>query len=93
LWSLGFASLFQALQTNFKNEGIMIPPLTATQIATIQALYTPYVGGPYSTLVANQPDISGQMVYDSTNNVPKIFVIVNTAGTVTSARWWQFTIT
>lgn len=93
LWGLGLSQLFQALQTNYTNEGIIIPPLNSTQIATLQAIYTPYVGGPYADLVAAHPDISGKMIYNLTNNVPQIFVIVNTAGTVTSARWWTFTIT
>jgi hypothetical protein len=28
LWSLGFGALFQALQDNFKNEGIVVPGLS-----------------------------------------------------------------
>jgi len=43
LWGLGLSSLFQALQENFKNEGIVFPPLTATQMSIIQNLYTPYI--------------------------------------------------
>ena len=69
LWSLGFAALFQALQENFKNEGIVLPPLTATQIASIQAVYTPLIGAP---LPQAFQDISGQTVFDSTNRVPKV---------------------
>src|ERR1700685_4072980 len=72
LWSLGFASLFQALQQNFKNEGIIFPNLDATNIALIQDLYTPYIGLP---LPPTLPDISGQTVFDSTNRVSKQFVI------------------
>jgi hypothetical protein len=92
-WDLGLSALFQALQKNYKNEGLLIPTLDASNIAIIQSLYTPYVSGSYDALTANLPDISGQMVYDTTNNVPKIFVIVNTGGTVTSASWKTFTIT
>jgi hypothetical protein len=72
LWSLGLSSLFQALQENFKNEGILFPRLTAANIANIQAIYTPLIGGP---LPQNIPDISGQTVFDYTNKVSKQFVI------------------
>lgn len=96
LWELSFGQLFQALQTNFKNEGILIPKLTATQIAQIQAIYTPYI-----TFALPQPipDITGQMVFDITNSVPRIFIITynapigNAAPTIATARWWTFTIT
>lgn len=72
LWSLGFASLFQALQQNYKNEGIIFPRLSATNIASIQAIYTPFIGSP---LPQNIPDISGQTVFDTINRVSKQFVI------------------
>ncbi len=93
LWSLFFGALAQALQDNFKNEGIVFPPLSATNIATIQAIYTPLIGSP---LPAGTPDISGQTVFDSTNRVPKQFIISYDASTppnITSARWWTFTLT
>ena len=41
-WGLG--NLFQTLQDNFKNEGIVFPQLNATQIETIQANYTSLIG-------------------------------------------------
>ena len=72
LWSLGLSALFQALQENFKNEGIIFPRLSAANIATIQAIYTPLIGSP---LPQNIPDISGQTVFDTTNRVSKQFVI------------------
>ena len=90
LWSLGIAALFQALQTNFKNEGIVFPPLTASDIADIQALYTPYIGSP---LPMGLPDISGQTVFDSTNRVSKQFVITYDGATppnIVTAQWRQF---
>lgn len=93
LWSLFFGALAQALQDNFKNEGIVFPPLNATNIATIQAIYTPLIGSP---LPSNIPDISGQTVFDSTNRVPKQFIITYDASTppnIISARWWTFTLT
>ena len=93
LWSLGFSSLFQALQKNFSNEGLSLPLLTDTEINSIQALYTPYVGGSYETLVANLPDNTGKMVFDSVNYLPKVFIIKVSGGNVASARWWTFTIT
>lgn len=93
LWSLGFGALFQALQDNFKNEGIVFPLLSAANIASIQAIYTPLIGNP---LPNGTPDISGQTVFDSTNRVPKIFIISYDGATppnITSARWWTFTVT
>lgn len=96
LWSLGFASLFQALQKNYKNEGILIPPLTDDQAAEIEALYVPYYNPTPIPLPPGVPDISGQMIYNTTLTVPQIFIINFDGATppnVTAARWWTFTIT
>ncbi len=90
LWSLGLASLFQALQENFKNEGILFPRLSAANIATIQAIYTPLIGAP---LPQNIPDISGQTVFDTTNRVSKQFVITYDGAVppnILTATWRQF---
>jgi hypothetical protein len=87
LWSLGFASLFQALQRNFKNEGIVFPNLDATSINNIQAIYTPLIGNP---LPIGVPDISGQTVFDTTNRVSKQFIITYDASNppnILSAQW------
>lgn len=75
LWDLGLNQLFQALQRNFKNEGILFPLLTPTQQASIASLYTSYIGGNYSTLAQNLPDISGQTIFDNQNFLTKQFVI------------------
>lgn len=93
LWSLAFGSLFQQLQQNFKNEGIVFPPLTASQIASIQAIYTPLIGSPLPT---GTPDISGQTVFDTTNRVPKQFIITYDGATppnIVTAAWKTFTLT
>lgn len=90
LWSLGLSSLFQALQANFKNEGILFPALSAVNIASIEALYTPFIGSP---LPNNLPDISGQTVFDTTNRVSKQFVITYDGATppnIVTATWRQF---
>ena len=90
LWSLGLSSLFQALQANFKNEGIIFPNLSADNIADIQSLYTPFIGLP---LPANLPDISGQTVFDTTNRVSKQFVITYDGATppnIVTATWRTF---
>lgn len=100
-WSLGLSQLYQALQANFKNEGILLPPLTATQIAAIQALYTPYIGSPLPQSQAGNtqiflPDISGQTVFDSTNRVPKCFIITYDGATppnIVTAAWKTYTLT
>lgn len=88
LWDLGLSSLFQALQENFKNEGIVFPPLSASNMTTIQNLYASYIGGAYTVLVQNLPDISGQTVYDSTTQITNQFVVAqDNSGNVTLAEW------
>ena len=96
LWSLGLSSLFQALQTNYKNEGILIPRLTDAQAADIAALYVQYYTPSPIPLPPGAQDISGQMIYNTTLEVPQIFIINFDGATppnVTAARWWTFTIT
>lgn len=93
-WSLAFSQLFQALQANFKNEGVLFPSLTAAQIATIQGLYAPYIGHPLPNNV-NVPDISGQTVFDSTNRVPKVFIITydgSAPPNVLTASWKTYSL-
>ncbi len=90
LWSLGLSSLFQALQENFKNEGILFPRLSAQNIADIEAIYTPLIGSP---LPQNIPDISGQTVFDTTNRVSKQFVITYDGAmppNIVTATWRTF---
>ena len=94
VWHLGFSSLFQALQRNFTNEGLLIPSLKTTDLDAIQALYTPYV---LAKLPSNLPNISGKMAYDSTLSVPKMFIIVfatpdDPSSVVNSASWKTFTL-
>ncbi len=96
LWQLGLSSLFQALQRNFKNEGIVFPPLTLTQATDIENLYTQYYTPTPIPLPPGVPDISGQTIYNSTLEVPQIFIISFDASNppnVVGARWWTFTIT
>lgn len=101
LWSLGLGALFQALQENFSNEGILFPSLTITQINAIQAIYTPLIGGPLPQDQAGNsgqfiPDISGKTVFDSTNRVPKQFIITFDGATppnIVTASWKTFTLT
>lgn len=96
LWSLGFASLFQALQTNFKNEGIKLPPLTTTQANQIAAFYTQYYTPTPVPLPPGIEDISGQVIYNKSIPAPQIFIISYDGSdppNVTGARWWTFTIT
>jgi hypothetical protein len=88
---LGLSALFQALQANFKDEGIVIPPLSAADMTTIQNLYTSYIGGAYNTLAQNLPDISSQTVYDSTTQITNQFVIAqDNSSNVTLAQWVPF---
>lgn len=84
---LNFSSLFQALQRNFKNEGIVFPPLSATDMATIAGMYTPFIGSP---LPQTLPDISGQTIFNSTARSSYQFVITYDASTppnISTAGW------
>lgn len=96
LWSLGLSSLFQALQENFKSEGILLPRLTSTQAASIAGLYTKYYTPTPIRLPPGAQDISGQMIYNTTIAIPQVFIISfdgSTPPNVLGARWWTFTIT
>ena len=96
LWSLGLASLFQALQVNYKNEGILFPPLKNDQALTISSLYVQYYFPTPMPLPPGVPDISGQTIYNTTIEKPQIFIINYDASpvpNVTAARWWTFAIT
>lgn len=94
-WNLGLSALFQALQVNFKNEGILFPSLTDTQISSIQGLYTPFIGQQYQIMLQSLPDISGQTCFDSVNRVPKQFIITfsGSPAIVNTAAWKTFTLT
>lgn len=88
LWSLAFGALFQALQDNFKNEGIVVPGLSQEDMDTIENLYSSYVGFPYNNLTLNLPDISGQTVFDRDTKFTNQFVIdQDMIGDVTLAKW------
>lgn len=101
-WQYFFDQQTNALQQNLKNEGFKLPPLTTAQQAAITALYTQYIGSP---LPQNETgnvsgiflqDISGQVIFDSSARVPKIFIITYDGAmppNIISARWWTFTIT
>lgn len=102
LFDLGLGSLFQALQDNFSNEGILFPSLTYAQLTIIENIYAPYIGKPLpqnDPTLGKQiiiPDISGKTVFDSTNRVPKQFIITYDTSTppkVVTARWYTFTLT
>lgn len=96
LWSLGLSSLFQALQDNYKSEGILLPRLTTAQATSIANNYTKYFTPTPVPLPPGIQDISGQIIYNTTLAIPQVFII-NFDGAippnVTGARWWTFTIT
>jgi hypothetical protein len=64
-WHLSLASLYQALQTTFSNEGFAMPPLSLDDQATILAIYTALIGKPNGLHTTNPstPNISGQRIY------------------------------
>jgi hypothetical protein len=91
-WDFALNDIFQGLQTNFSNEGVLFPALDANDIATIQAIYNPALIG--SPLPQGTPDISGKTIFDSTNRVPKIFIITyDISGNIVTAAWKTFTLT
>jgi hypothetical protein len=100
-WELFFDQTVAALQSNYSPEGLLLPPLSAADIATIQAIYTPFIGMPLPQNMAGGsgqsiPDISGAMVFDSTNRVPKVFVITYDGAVppnIVTAAWKTYTLT
>lgn len=68
-WALYFQQLTMALQTNFKPEGIVVPPKSASDIAEL----------------GNVSAAIGNIIYDSTNNEFKgiVAVTLNPVTTVT----------
>ena len=60
-WALYFQQLTQALQTNLKPEGFVIPPLSAANIGNL---------GQSSASIGN-------IIYDNTNNLFKGIVLVS----------------
>jgi hypothetical protein len=94
LWSLGIGQLFQALQENYKNEGILLPPINSAQAALIQSVYAPYVAGTLA-LDPGVPDISGQTIFNTDLRVPQQFIILYDASTppkVISASWLNINV-
>lgn len=60
-WKLYFDQLTMALQTNYKPEGIVVPPLSATNIGNL----------------GNTNGSIGNIIYDNTNNVFKGILLVS----------------
>ena len=92
-WRVGFAQIYQALQVNFSNEGIALPPVTPTQQAVVVAFHTNLVGSP---LPIGINDISGRTIYDPIAQVPKVFILTFDGATppnVVSSVWKTYTIT
>ena len=80
------------MQKNYKNEGIVFPPLDATQMSTIAAIYSGLIGSP---LPQNILDISGQTVFNLTTRSPYQFIITYDASSppnISTANWIQFTM-
>lgn len=97
-WHLSLSSLYQALQKTFSNEGFSIPPLTDNDMNTIQAIYTKLIGKTLQFTTPATPNIAGQMAYNTTHAVPKMFIITfsnpeDPTSTITAASWKTFTLT
>jgi hypothetical protein len=69
VWSLFFQQLVMALQTNFKPEGIVVPPQSATNI----------------TNIGNTSGSIGNIIYDSTNNQFKGIILVSLGPPIVTA--------
>jgi hypothetical protein len=98
LWGLGFANLFQQLQQNFGNEGILFPTLTTDEANQILSRYTIYYPPGASMNLPLPPgikNISGQVIYNVTISAPQIFILSFDGATppnVTLAKWYTFAI-
>jgi len=68
-WKLYFQQLTMALQTNFKPEGIVVPPQDASNIALL---------GDISASIGN-------IIYDTTNNEFKGIVLVSIGPPIVTA--------
>ena len=68
-WKLYFQQLTLALQTNFKPEGIVVPPQSASNIAML--------GGISAAI--------GNIIYDSTNNQFKGIVLTSIGPPIVTA--------
>jgi hypothetical protein len=64
-WRTILLALFETLQTNASNEGLVMPTQSAANITTIQN--NQYTNGQYSTAY-------GTMIYDSTDNSVRIAI-------------------
>lgn len=90
-WYQGLSSLYQQLQHLFSVNGVLFPPLSSDDIDAFEAKYTPFIG---QALPSNLGDESGRAVFDTTNRVPKMFVITyNADATIATAAWKTFTLT
>jgi len=97
-WHLSLSNLYQQLQANLSNEGWSIPPLDNNDQATIAEIYTRLIGKSLQSTNPPTPNISGQMIYSTTDAVPKMFIITFTnpedpTSIITGASWKTFTFT
>ncbi len=68
-WNLFFQQLVLSLQTNFKPEGIVVPPQSDTNIAKL----------------GNTSSSIGNIIYDSTNNAFKGIILVSLGPPIVTA--------
>jgi hypothetical protein len=68
-WDLFFQQLVMALQTNFKPEGIVVPPESASNIANL----------------GNTSGSIGNIIYDSTNNAFNGIILVSLGPPIVTA--------
>lgn len=91
-WNFALNDVFQGLQTNYSNEGLLFPALSASDMATIQSNYTSFINQP---LPQTLPDISGKTVFNTTTRSPYQFIITYDASNppnISTAQWVQFTM-
>lgn len=74
-WLLYFQQLTMALQTNYKPEGLVIPPKTAAEIADL----------------GNVSASIGNIIYDTTNNLFKGIELVTLNPLVTVTKTFTLT--
>ena len=92
-WLIGLQQLFQTLQINYTAQGIMLPPLNATQIQAVSDYYNVTLNVVGKPLPVGVPDITGATIIDITNRVPKVFIITYNGANVSTAGWKTYTVT
>lgn len=82
-WQMYIGILIDTLTEYLSHIGIRTPQLTAAELADVESPYTAIIGSPLGDL----EDISGLQAFDTTNRLPKVFIITFAGSNVATATW------